>query len=58
MTSKFDKKMRVDQMRILEMYGEEAKTDPKMRKFLVNMAATINELLHALDTKENEEGAE
>lgn len=48
-------KMRVDQLKMLDIYEEVAESDPKFRKFLVEMAAKLNKILHKLDTKENEE---
>lgn len=53
--SQVSTQMRVNQIKILDLYEEEAKEDQAMRKFLVKMATRINEILHGLDTKENEE---
>lgn len=52
---KITNEMKVNQIKILDIYAEDAKEDATMRKFLVEMASRLNAILHKLDTKENEE---
>ena len=48
-------KMRVDQMKILDVYKEAVQYDPSVKRFLVEVATKLNKVLHELDTKENED---
>lgn len=47
--------LKTDQIKAIEEYKLIAETDSSMRKFLVVLAERINQALHDLDTKENEE---
>jgi hypothetical protein len=51
--NKITSKMRVDQLKILDIYAEEAIEDDTLKQFLINISTKLNKILLDLNTKEN-----